>query len=35
MEFNIWLTLFIASIAISISPGASDVVSMNYSSYQE
>ncbi|MCP4970094.1 MAG: LysE family transporter, partial [Arcobacter sp.] len=28
MEFEIWLTLLLASIAISISPGA--VVSMNY-----
>ncbi len=30
MEFNIWLTLLIASIAISVSPGAGAVVSMNY-----
>jgi homoserine/homoserine lactone efflux protein len=30
MEFNIWLTLFIASVAISVSPGAGAVVSMNY-----
>lgn len=30
MEFNIWITLLLASIAISISPGAGAVVSMNY-----
>lgn len=30
MEFNIWLTLLLASIAISVSPGAGAVVSMNY-----
>lgn len=30
MEFNVWLTLFLASIAISISPGAGAVVSMNH-----
>ena len=30
MEFNIWMTLLIASIAVSISPGAGAVVSMNY-----
>jgi len=30
MEFNIWLTLLIAGIAISVSPGAGAVVSMNY-----
>ncbi len=30
MEFNIWLTMLIASIALSISPGAGAVVSMNY-----
>jgi homoserine/homoserine lactone efflux protein len=30
MEFNVWLTLFLAAIAISISPGAGAVVSMNY-----
>ncbi len=30
MEFEIWLTLLLASIAISISPGAGAVVSMNY-----
>ncbi len=30
MEFSIWLTLLIASIAISVSPGAGAVVSMNY-----
>ncbi len=30
MEFNIWLTLLLASLAISISPGAGAVVSMNY-----
>lgn len=30
MAFDIWLTLLIASIAISVSPGAGAVVSMNY-----
>ena len=30
MELNIWLTLLLATIAISISPGAGAVVSMNY-----
>jgi homoserine/homoserine lactone efflux protein len=30
MEFNIWLTMFLAAIAISVSPGAGAVVSMNY-----
>lgn len=30
MEFDIWLTLFLASLAISISPGAGAVVSMNH-----
>jgi homoserine/homoserine lactone efflux protein len=30
MDFNIWLTLLIASIAISVSPGAGAVVSINY-----
>lgn len=30
MEFNVWITLFLASLAISISPGAGAVVSMNY-----
>jgi len=30
VEFNIWLTLLIAGIAISVSPGAGAVVSMNY-----
>ena len=30
MEFEIWLTLLLASIAISVSPGAGAVVSMNY-----
>ncbi|XPV69357.1 MAG: LysE family transporter [Halarcobacter sp.] len=30
MEFNVWLTMFLASIAISISPGAGAVVSMNH-----
>lgn len=30
MEFDLWLTLFLASIALSISPGAGAVVSMNY-----
>ncbi len=30
MEFNIWLTMSIASIALSVSPGAGAVVSMNY-----
>lgn len=29
MEFDIWITLLLASIAISISPGAGAVVSMN------
>lgn len=30
MELDIWLTMIIASIAISVSPGAGAVVSMNY-----
>lgn len=30
MSLDIWLTLFIASIFLSISPGAGAVVSMNY-----
>ena len=30
MEFDVWLTLFLASLAISISPGAGAVVSMNH-----
>lgn len=30
MEFDIWLTLLIATIVISVSPGAGAVVSMNY-----
>ena len=30
MEFNVWLTMFLAAIAISVSPGAGAVVSMNY-----
>lgn len=30
MDFNTWITLFLASLAISISPGAGAVVSMNY-----
>ena len=30
MEFNIWLTMLIASVALSVSPGAGAVVSMNY-----
>lgn len=30
MEFNIWLTMFLAAMAISVSPGAGAVVSMNY-----
>lgn len=30
MELNIWLTMLIASIALSVSPGAGAVVSMNY-----
>jgi homoserine/homoserine lactone efflux protein len=30
MDFNIWLTILIAAFAISISPGAGAVVSMNY-----
>ena len=30
MEFNVWLTMFLAAIAISVSPGAEAVVSMNY-----
>lgn len=30
MQFEIWLTMFLASLAISISPGAGAVVSMNY-----
>lgn len=30
MEFEVWITLLLASIAISVSPGAGAVVSMNY-----
>ncbi len=30
MEFDVWLTMFLAALAISISPGAGAVVSMNY-----
>ncbi|UTJ06682.1 LysE family transporter [Arcobacter roscoffensis] len=30
MELNVWLTLLLASIAISVSPGAGAVVSMNH-----
>ncbi len=30
MDFDVWVTLFLASLAISISPGAGAVVSMNY-----
>lgn len=30
MELDIWLTMLVASIVISISPGAGAVVSMNY-----
>jgi len=30
MDFDVWLTLLLASIAISVSPGAGAVVSMNY-----
>jgi len=30
MDFEVWLTLFLAAIAISLSPGAGAVVSMNY-----
>lgn len=30
MELEIWITLLLASIAISVSPGAGAVVSMNY-----
>ena len=30
MELNVWITLLLATIAISISPGAGAVVSMNY-----
>jgi len=30
MELDVWITLFLATIAISISPGAGAVVSMNY-----
>jgi len=30
MQFDIWLTMFLASLAISLSPGAGAVVSMNY-----
>ena len=30
MSFEIWLTLFLAAIAISVSPGAGAVLSMNY-----
>jgi homoserine/homoserine lactone efflux protein len=30
VQFDIWLTMFLAALAISISPGAGAVVSMNY-----
>ena len=30
MAFDIWLTMLVASILISVSPGAGAVVSMNY-----
>ena len=30
MSFDIWLTMLLASILISVSPGAGAVVSMNY-----
>ncbi len=30
MELNVWITLLFATIAISVSPGAGAVVSMNY-----
>lgn len=30
MNFEVWITLLLASIAISVSPGAGAVVSMNY-----
>lgn len=30
MELEVWFTLFLAAIAISVSPGAGAVVSMNY-----
>lgn len=30
MEFDVWITLLLATIAISVSPGAGAVVSMNY-----
>lgn len=30
MELNVWITLLLASIALSVSPGAGAVVSMNY-----
>jgi len=30
MELNVWITLLLASIAISVSPGAGAVVSMNH-----
>ncbi|MGB1226820.1 MAG: LysE family transporter, partial [Poseidonibacter sp.] len=30
MELNVWITLLLATIAISVSPGAGAVVSMNY-----
>ncbi|MGB6327840.1 MAG: LysE family transporter [Halarcobacter sp.] len=30
MEFDVWITLLLASLAISLSPGAGAVVSMNY-----
>ena len=30
MEFNVWLTMFLAAMTISVSPGAGAVVSMNY-----
>jgi homoserine/homoserine lactone efflux protein len=30
MEFDVWVTLLLATIAISVSPGSGAVVSMNY-----
>ena len=30
MELEVWFTLLLASVAISVSPGAGAVVSMNY-----
>jgi len=30
MQLDIWLTMLVASILISVSPGAGAVVSMNY-----